>query len=804
MSSLRYAIRSLLKAPGFSAIAVTTIALGIAANTAIFSVVNGVLLRPLPFRDEARVVRVSTATKNEAESNHSAGDFLDLQRNNRTLEALAGFREDVVALAAKPGNPELIQGAWVTSEFFDVLGAPPFLGRAFTRGQSGAGGEKLIVLSHAAWQQLYGDDAAVVGRRLRVSGEAYTVAAVMRPGFAWPQGAKFWLLSPLAVPPAPIDVKDPLTNRDVQYFQAIGRLKSGVTLADAQQDLKALGTTIQEQHAGTSGGREVRASPIREQLVGGVRDALLVIQGAVGLVLLIACANVSSLLIARATGRRRELAIRAALGARRGHLVRQLLTESLVLGLAGGVLGLLASSWLVGLLVKVLPRGLPRSEDIRLDATVMAVTVIGSIGASLLFGILPALQAARTRAAHVIKDAGERGSTRARGRAALVVAEIALTLVLLVGAGLLVTSFVRLQRVDPGFKADHATLAHLMVPQSRYPKGADQTRLYSRLLEGLSQRPQLQAVGIGFPAPFHASNASASFFLEGRASNTKADRPFAHLGTVSGGYFAAMGIPLLAGRTFTERDTEHAPPVAVVSASLARQYWPGESPIGKRLRFEEKPDEPWFTIVGLVDNVRQLGLKEQAPALLFLPYAQFALPFTSVVVRSSLPQADVVALLKSQVAAVDPDLPIGDVSSLQAEVEQNVDEPKFRAMVMGTFAVLALMLAAVGVFGLISYTVAQRTREIGIRMALGAAPRQVLIPVIREGLILALAGVAVGLAGAFVASRALTAFLFGVGAADPLTFTGVALLMLAVATAASYIPSRRALKVDPMIALRAE
>src|SRR5436190_890272 len=727
MPSLRYAIRSLLKAPGFSAIAVTTIALGIAANTAIFSVVNGVLLRPLPFRDEARIVRVSTATKNEAESNHSAGDFLDLQRNNRTLEALAGFREDVVALAAKPGNPELIQGAWVTSEFFDVLGAPPFLGRTFTRGQNGAGGEKLVVLSHAAWQQLYGDDVAVAGRRLRVSGEAYTVAAVMRPGFAWPEGAKFWLLSPLAVPPAPIDVTDPLTNRDVQYFQAIGRLKSGVTLADAQQDLKVLGTTIQEQHAGTSGGRDVRASPIREQLVGSVRDALLVIQGAVGLVLLIACANVSSLLIARATGRRRELAIRAALGARRGHLVRQLLTESLVLGLAGGVLGLLASSWLVVLLVKVLPRGLPRTEDIRLDATVMAVTAIGSIGASLLFGILPALQAARTRAAHVIKDAGERGSTRARGRAALVVAEIALTLVLLVGAGLLATSFVRLQRVDPGFKAEHATLASLMVPQSRYPKGADQTRLYGRLLEGLSQRPQLQAVGIGFPAPFHASNASASFSLEGRASNAKGDRPFAHLGTVSGGYFAAMGIPLLAGRTFTERDTEHAPPVA-----------------------------------------------------------------------------DVGALLKSQMAAVDPDLPIGDISSLQAEVEQNVDEPKFRAMVMGTFAVLALVLAAVGVFGLISYTVAQRTREIGIRMALGAAPRQVLIPVIREGLILALAGVAVGLAGAFVASRALTAFLFGVGAADPLTFTGVALLMLAVATAASYIPSRRALKVDPMIALRAE
>jgi putative ABC transport system permease protein len=456
------------------------------------------------------------------------------------------------------------------------------------------------------------------------------------------------------------------------------------------------------------------------------------------------------------------------------------------------------------LLVKVLPRGLPRTDAITLDATVMAVTLIGSLLVSLLFGILPALQAGRTRATQVIKEAGERGSTRARGRAALVVAEIALTLVLLVGAALLANSFVRLQRVDPGFNPEHATLAHLMVPQSRYPKGSDQTRLYGRLLEGLAQRPQLQAVGIGFPAPFHGNNASASFSIEGRTSQSRADRPFAHLGTVSGGYFAAMGVPLLAGRTFTERDVETAPPVAIVSASLAKQYWPGESPLGKHLRFEDKPGEPWFTVVGVVDDVRQLGLKERAPALLFLPYQQFALPFTSVVVRSALPQADVVALLKAQMAAVDPNLPLGDVSSLAAEVAENVDEPKFRAMVMGTFAVLALVLAAVGVFGLISYTVAQRTREIGIRVALGAAPRQVLIPVVREGLTLALTGVAIGLGGAFVATRALTAFLFGVGAADPLTFVAVALLLLTVAVAASYIPSRRALRVDPMIALRAE
>ena len=554
MSSFRYAVRTLIKTPGFSAIAITTIALGIAANTAIFSVVNGVLLRPLPFRDEARIVKVSTATRNETDSNHSAGDFLDLQRNNRSLEAMAGFREDVVAIAVKPGEPAQLQGAWVTSAFFDVLGTPPALGRPFTKDQSAAG-EKLVVLSHAGWQQLFGHDAGVVGRRLRINGEGYTIAAVMPPAFRWPEGAQLWLLSPQPVPPSPIDIANPLTDREVQYFQAIGRLRSGVTLDSARQDMQMAGEAIQREHAQTSGGRAIRLTPIRETLVGGVRDALVVIQAAVGLVLLIACANVSSLLIARATGRRRELAIRAALGAGRGHLLRQLLGESLVLGVAGGIGGLLLSSWLVVLLVKVLPRGLPRTDAIGLDATVMIVTVLASLAASLLFGILPALQASRTQAAHVIKAAGERGSTRARGRAALVVAEIALTLVLLVGAGLLARKFSapaeRRPRIQAGPRDDRGSDG----PAGALPERPRPDALYTRLLEALAQRPELQTAGVGFPGPFHAASASATFFIEGRASTTRADRPFAHIGTVSGGYFAAMGIPLLAGRTFQETDS---------------------------------------------------------------------------------------------------------------------------------------------------------------------------------------------------------------------------------------------------------
>jgi predicted permease len=802
--SLKYAVRTLLKTPGFTAIALATIALGIAANTAIFSIVNGVLLKPLPFPDESRVLTVSTTTPDERQGNHSAGDFMDLRQNNRTLEAIAGVREDVMAMATKPGEPLQVEGSWVTSEFFDVLGTPPMLGRTFSRGDNSGRGDKQVVLGYSTWKKLYGNDTGAVGQTVRVNGQPYTVAAVMPDGFAWPQGAKAWILSPLPVPPAPIELKDPLATRDVQYFSAIARMKPGTSLVAVRQDLHTVALDIQQKHSQTSGGRDYRAVPLREDLVGDVRDALLVIQGAVGLVLLIACANVSSLLIARATGRRREMAIRAALGASRGQLIRQLLGESLVLGIAGGIAGLLMSSWLVAVLVRVLPQGLPRADTIRVDTTVMIVTLLASLATGVLFGILPALQASRTQAAQVIKETGDRGSARARGRAVLVVAEVALTLVLLAGAGLLANSFLRLQRVDSGFRPEHVVIAGLMVPQARYPKGAEQTRIYHRLIETMASRPEVQAIGVGFPGPFHANSASGTFYIEGHTYTTRADRPFGHIATVSGGYFAAMGIPMLSGRTFKDTDGEDAAPVAIVSASLARKYWGSENPIGKRLRFEEDPKEPWVSVVGLVGDARQLGLKDPAPPLLYMPYEQFALPFTSVAVRSSLPQAAIASLLKSQMASIDPDLPFGDIESLQSEIEGNVDQPRFRAMLIGVFAVLALILAAVGVYGLISYSVTQRTREIGIRVALGAAPRQVVVPVVREGITLAVAGIGIGLGGAFVAARALSAFLFGVGPSDPLTLAGVAVLMLLVATAASYLPSRRALKVDPVVALRAE
>jgi putative ABC transport system permease protein len=803
-----YAIRTLLKAPGFTAVAIGTIALGIAANSAIFSVVNAVLLRPLAYRDESRIVRVYPTDERGERGNHSAGDFLDLKRENRTLQAFAGYSSELAAVSVRPGETVQAGLAHVTAEFFDVLGTPPALGHTFNA-ETDIRGEREVVIADIVWEQQFARNPSVIGQRVRVDGEPCTIVAVMPKRFGERlDGARLWLLARKPVPPSPLDVKesDPLTNRDSHYFDAIARLKPGATLAQAQQDLHAIAAAIARDHPGESEGRDVRLVPIREDLTGDVRDALLVIQGAVGLVLLIACANVASLLIARATGRRRELTIRAALGASRGALIRQLLAESAVLGLAGGAAGLIAAIWLVGVLVDAMPDGLPflGPGGVSVDLTVTLVTLVAAVATSVLFGVLPAFEASRVDSAQVLKQSGDRGSSRAGGRSVLVAGEIALTLVLLAGAGLLGNSFVRLQRVDSGFAVDHATVADLMLPQARYPKGADQARLYHRLLDGLSGRTDLQAVAVGFPAPFHGANANASFMIDGRDVTSPADRPHASLAAVSGGYFAAMGVPRIAGRTFNDRDTENAPPVAIVNAAMARRYWPGDDPVGKRIRFDADPKTPVTTIVGVVSDTRQLGLKDAPPPVLYIPYEQFTLPFTTVAVRSALPHAAVVSLLKAQLAGVDPDLAFGDINPLEADVQNSIAEARYRAMLIGLFALLALVLAAVGVYGLISYTVTQRTREIGIRLALGASGGQILATVGREGLVPALTGIGVGLVAAAAGARALSSFLFGVGTFDPLTFAGVAVLLLGVAAAATYIPSRRALTVDPVVALRAE
>jgi putative ABC transport system permease protein len=678
-SDLRYAVRTILKAPVFAAVAMATIALGIGANTAIFSVVNGVLLRPLPFFDPDRIVQVWTATRDAPRSNHAPGDFLDLQRDNQSLAAIAGYRNALFSVAVNQREPEQFEGAYVTVDFFDILGVAAAAGRAFTRAEDAPPSAPLAVLSHRAAEQLFGSSTAAIGVRVRVNGEAHTITGVMPPRTEWPSAARLWVLSMKPVPPSPLDIADAEADRDVRYFEAIARLRPGVTLAQAQDDVQRVGSEIQRRHPNTAGGREIRLGVLREQIVGDVREALIVLQAAVGVVLLIACANVSSLLVTRASGRRRELAIRAALGASRSRLVRQLLTESLLLGATGGFLGLLLASWLVVLLLRVIPEGVPRIEEIGLDRVVSAVTLFTSLVTGIVFGVLPAVQGSRADAGAALKQSGGRTSAaRAQGRAALVVAEVALTLVLLVGAGLLINSFLRLQRVDSGLQPAHVTVMSLAIPQSRYPTGRSQTELYRRLLEGLAQRPEIQASGVGFPGPLRGSNASGGFFIERREDTSRADRSFAHLGSVSGGYFAAMGIPLIAGRTFADADRRDGPGAAIVSVTLARKYWPGEQAVGKRIRFDPKGN--WATVVGMVGDVRQLGLHEPPPPILYLPYQQFPLPFTHVAVRSSAPDGTVASLLRTQITVVDPQIPPGEMATLRNILNRSVDEPRFRSL----------------------------------------------------------------------------------------------------------------------------
>jgi putative ABC transport system permease protein len=798
---VRLAIRSLGRTRGFAAVAVVTLALGIGANAAMFSVVNGVLLRPLPFGDVDRIVRVTSATPTLSTDNHSAGEFLDIVRLNHSLSSVAGYRPTLVDVSAGGAAPIQLGAAYVTPPFFDVLGTPAELGRVFTAG-SAAPGSRLAVFSHDGWHQAFGDDPSVVGRAVRVSGQSFTVAGVMPPGFAWPEHTDVWLLSDKDVPPSPIDNGEDPANRQVGYIEAIARLRPGLTMMQAQADLTAVGATIARDHPDTESHREIRLSPLRDAIVGDIRPALLVLQGAVGFVLLIACANISSLLIARTASRRRELAIRAALGAGRRDLVRQLLTESLVLGAAGGLAGLLVGSWLMSLLLRIVPGGMPRLDAIHLDRTVTAVTMVVALATGVLFGILPALQASRVDATGVIKDAGERGSAgRTRGRSVLVVGEVALTLVLLVSAGLFVNSFVHLTRVDSGFAPDRVVIGELLVPQARYATGAQQTALYSRLLERLSAHGQLQAVGLGFPGPLHGSDASGSFSIEGRSFDG-GTKPRANLATVSSGYFPAMGLRLIAGRTFSDRETAGGPGVVVVSESLVRRYFAGRDALGAHISFDDDPKAPWATIVGVVSDARQLGLQADPPPLAYIPFAQFPLPFTTVAVRSPLPESQVAALLRADLASVDRDLPWADILTLPSILDRSMAQPRFRTTLVGVFAALALVLAAVGLYGLVSYSVTQRTREFGIRVALGARPGQILLPVLREGVGLAAAGVLIGLAGALALTRVLARFLFGIGATDPVTFAVVAVVLLAVTALASYLPSRRAARVDPVIALR--
>ncbi|HUG54715.1 MAG TPA: ABC transporter permease [Vicinamibacteria bacterium] len=786
---LRYALRQLGRARGFTAVAVATLALGIGANTAMFSLVRGVLLRPLPYPHSERLLTAGV----------SLPDYEDLRGAATVFDETAAWASNLYQLGGEDGG-EQVRGAVVSERFFPMLGGAA-RGRALFPGDAR---DKVVVLAHGLWSRRFAADPAVVGRAVRLSGESYTVVGVMGPEFQFPSG-EFDLWVPLegVMAAAPAQVQ----NRSLRIFRALARLAPGVTRAQAQGQVDGIAARLAREHPATNEGIGITFTPIHEALVGGVRTALLVLMGVVALVLLIASANVANLLLARAKSREREIAVRTALGAGRGRLVAQLLTESLLLAAAGSAAGVLLARWLLDVLPVVAGDVVPRMTSVRIDSGVLAFTAAVTVATGLLFGLAPAWQASRTDAAHGLREGGRGSAGRAarRLRAGLTAAEVALALVVLVGAGLLVQSLARLMRVDTGFVADNLLTFHVQMaagPASRPP--ARRAELATQLMERLSRIPGVTAVGGGSGLPPVTAQRGTGFVAEGVAESSASSRRSYFL-AVTPGYFRALGTPVREGRSFGEKDGAGAPEVVVLNRSLARRLYGAESALGRRLRLVNPGEgEGWRTVVGVVDDVRYSGLDDPGEAAIYTPFAQTPFPWTYVMVRTQGPPTAVARAVSEVVASVDPALEAAGIKPMSELVAGAVARPRFNVRLLSLFAALALVLAAVGIYGVLSYSVVQRRREIGIRMALGAQRGDVLRLVAGEGLRLAGVGVLAGLLGAVAATRVMASLLFEVRATDAATYASAAGFLLVVALAASAVPAWRATRVAPVSALRAE
>ncbi len=792
---IRYAFRSFRRAPGFTFVALVTLALGIGGTTAIFSIVDGVVLRPLPYPRPDRIQRIVRLTGQGEDGSFAAADFLDVKRDASTFGSIAGFREDIVDLTGR-GEPLRVPGVQTTAAFFDVFMAPPILGRVY-REATDQPGHAVAVIGERIWRQQFGSDPAAVGTKVRLNGAPTEIIGVVDDSFGHPMRADVWMLSPLAVPVSPIPNVDGLASRDVQYFMAVGRLTDGASSVDAREQLKAVGARLAQEFPDTNRDESFDARPLAESLVADVRGALLVMLGAVGFVLLIACANVAGLLMARGAARRRELAVRTALGANRGRLVQQLMTESLVLATVGGGLGLLVGAWTLTGLVALAPDNIPRLAEVSLDWRVALFTLTATLVVGVLFGLTPAMQASRPELNSDLKDGGRSGTARTGARSVMVVAQVALALVLLIGAGLMLTSLFRLQTVDPGFRTTELVSVELLLPQARYDE-ARQRQFYTGVLERLHANPITAQSALLFPFPLGGSNARAGFQVEGQPERTRSQQTTAELNMVSAGYFQTAGVRLVQGRDFAASDGAEAPPVAIVNQASLREFG-GRNPIGARVNLGS-----WVTVVGVVSDARRGSLDTPPQPAIFLPYTQFVMPYMGVMVRTAGGAGATASIVRAAVADLDPELPIGEVQTIEQLLSESTGQPRFRSFLIASFAGLALLLAAVGVYGLISFTVAQRVFEIGVRLALGANPWQVFRLVIGQGLRLAVVGIVVGLAVAVAATRLVSGLLFNTSTTDPVIYASLSLLLLTMAALACYVPARRAMRVDPMTALRSE
>jgi len=819
MTDLRYGLRQLWKHPAFTIIAVLTLALGIGANTAIFSVVNAVLLKPLPFPAPDQLIAFGmTDTRQKATQTElgslSYPDYFDFRDQNRTLASSAVYHDRSFALTSEEGATSL-RGVKVSAEFFDVLGIKPKMGRAFARddeqGGGGPGGFKVII-GHDFWQKHFGGDANVLGRTVMLDRRQHTVIGVMPAGFQFPiQNEPIDFYVTIAEDAANPDGSKPQTQqRGSHSLEAIARLKSGVTIAQAQADLEAIAAALTKQYPESNTYFGVASKPLREELVGDVRTALYILFGAVVCVLLIANANVANLLLARASARGKEIALRAAMGASRGRIIRQLLTESLLLSGLGGAFGLLIAQWGTEALIQTVPQNIPRIGTIQLDAPVLGFTLLISLATGVIFGLVPAWQASHVDLNSSLKSGtrtGGGGEGKGRVRSALIMAEVALALVLLISAGLLIQSFARLGSVQPGLRAERLLTARISLPEVAYPKNENITAFIDQFLSRIRALPGVESASTIVPLPLSGSNMVTTFDIEERPL-PDGQRAGAPVRIIATDYFKTMGIAVRQGRVFDEKDRFESAPVVIVNERFANKYFPGQNVVGKRIQPGFSADdngEKMRDIVGVVGNVKHLSLRNEDSPEMYLPDTQIPFNIPSLVIRTSVSNPNALAnSVRKELAALDATIPLTSVRVFDEYVSSSLARARFNTLLLSIFAGTALLLTAIGIYGVMAYSVSQRTNEIGIRIALGAGKSSIFRLVVGQAMTLVGISLVVGLAGAFAATRLLNSLLFGVGASDPVTFVAIVLLVSVVAFIAAWLPARRATRVDPIIALRAE
>lgn len=815
---MRYGARMLLKNPGITFVVVLALALGIGANTAIFSVVNAVLLRPLPYEESDRLVFLNEKSAVLDEMSISYPNFTDWRNQNHVFEKIGVYNRNSYNLTGF-GEAERVLTAQASADLFSALRVNAAIGRVFTNDEDKPGGTPVAVLGYDFWQRRFGGQASIVNQALTFNGKSYTIIGVMPRGFQYPGRVEMW------VPVGQLAGDSNWQQRgNHPGLYAVARLKPGATLQQAQADMDAIAVNLGKQYPDSNEGNGVRIRPMLEIFVGEVRGTLWVLFGAVGFVLLIACANIANLLLARATARQKEMAIRSAMGAGRWRIARQMLTESVLLALVGGTLGLLFAQWGIKLILYISPNAIPRSREITLDWKVLAFTLGVSFVTGILFGLVPAVQAGEVDVHETLKETG-RGTTRRHWlRSSLVVVEVATTMVLLIGAGLMIRSFYRLQNVNPGFSYEHLTSFSISLPQKKYPSEEQRGEFFHRLLENIRSLPGVETVAAASGLPLGNNGWQTSFTVDGKPAPPPSEMPLMEACTVTPDYFRAMNIPLLRGRYFNDQDNRAflagrdlskldegqrfvaGSTVIIIDEEFARRHWPSEEAVGKRIRLGgSDADNPVLTVVGVVGRVKMEALREDSNRVQgYFPYAQLSVASMAVIIKATGDPTQLVASARGQVKAADPDQPIYNVRTMNEIRAESVAPERLNLTLMSLFAGIALVLAIVGIYGVMSYSVTQRTHEIGIRMAIGAQPKDVFRMVIGQGMMLALIGVAVGLLGAFALTRLMATMLFGVEPTDPATFISIAVLLTSVALVACYIPSRRATKVDPVVSLRYE